>query len=122
MSTKLHTGQLSAKFHIDDEIRREITNSYILSLLVFPIVSVLVYVFGGAIGIGGLSLVKLLFTATIAGLLLTTIVIAVSFFISVIAFRYRINPDNVTIPIITGTADIVGVFTVLTVMHLFGLF
>ena len=74
------------------------------------------YVFGGAIGIGGMSLPRLMFTATIAGMVLTTIVIAVSFFVSILAFRYRINPDNVTIPIVTGTADIIGVFTVLTVM------
>ena len=120
MATKLHTGQLSARFSMDDEIKHEIINSYILSLMIFPIVSVLVYVFGGAIGIGGMSLPRLMFTATIAGMVLTTIVIAVSFFVSILAFRYRINPDNVTIPIVTGTADIIGVFTVLTVMESFG--
>src|SRR3989338_47995 len=120
MATKLHTGQLSARFSMDDEIKHEIINSYILSLMIFPIVSVLVYVFGGAIGIGGISLPRLMFTATIAGMVLTTIVIAVSFFVSILAFRYRINTDNVTIPIVTGTADIIGVFTVLTVMESFG--
>ena len=120
MATKLHTGQLSAKFSIDGEIKHEIMNSYILSLMIFPTVSVLVYVFGGAIGIGGMSLPRLMFTATIAGMILTTIVIAVSFFVSILAFKYRINPDNVTIPIVTGTADIIGVFTVLTVMQSFG--
>ena len=120
MATKLHTGQLSARFSMDDEIKHEIINSYILSLMIFPIVSVLVYVFGGAIGIGGMSLPRLMFTATIAGLILTTIVVAVSYFVSIISFRYRINPDNVTIPIVTGTADIIGVLTVLMVMKSFG--
>jgi len=120
MATKLHTGQLAAKFEIDNEIKHEIVNSYILSLMIFPIVSLLVYVFGGVIGIGGMSLAKLMFTATIAGLILTTIVVFVSFFVSIIAFKYKINPDNVTIPIVTGTADIIGVLTVLMVMESFG--
>ena len=120
MATKLHTGQLAAKFEIDNEIKHEIINSYILSLMIFPIVSILVYVFGGVIGIGGMSLAKLMFTATIAGLILTTIVVAVSFFVSIVAFRYKINPDNVTIPIVTGTADIIGVLTVLKIMEVFG--
>lgn len=121
LATKLHTGQLDAKFAIDHEIRHEIINSYILSLMVFPIVSVLVYIFGGSLGIGGLTLPRLLFTATIAGIMVTTIVIAVSLVVSIISFKYHINPDNVTIPIITGTADIIGVLTVLSVMEMFGI-
>lgn len=121
IATKLHTGQLDAKLSIDEEIKHEIINSYILSLMIFPVVSVLVYIFGGFIGIGGLPLHRLLFTATIAGLILTTIVVLVSFAVSIISFRYKINPDNVTIPMITGTADIIGVFTVLLVMESFGI-
>lgn len=120
MATKLHTGQLEAKFRLDDEIKHEVINSYILSLIIFPIVSLLVYVFGGAIGIGGIPLIKLMFTATVAGLILTTVVIAISFFVSIIAFRYKVNPDNVTIPLVTGAADIIGVLTVLVVMGSFG--
>ncbi|MBI4174111.1 MAG: magnesium transporter [Candidatus Aenigmarchaeota archaeon] len=120
LATKLHNGQLNAKLAFDHEIKHEIINSYILSLMVFPIVSVLVFIFGGALGIGGLSLPRLLFTATLAGIMLTTIVIGVSLVVSIISFKYRVDPDNVTIPIITGTADIIGVFTVLMVMNLFG--
>lgn len=119
LSTKLNTGQMDAKIKIDDDIKHEIINSYILSMLVFPTVSVLVYVAGSFIGIGGLSLVKLVYTATIAGLLLTTLAIIFSFVISVVSFRYKINPDNVTIPLITGVTDILGTFTVLLVMEMF---
>lgn len=121
IATKLHTGQLEARLHIDEEIKHEIINSYILSLLVFPIVSVLVYIFGGYVGLGGVPFIKILYTATLAGLILTTIVVAVSIVVSIFAFRYKINPDNVTIPIITGTADILGVFTLLKVMETFGI-
>lgn len=117
MATRLHEGRLDARLALDSEIKREVASSYILSLLVFPIVTVLVYLFGGFTQ----SLGKLLFTATIAGLLLTTIVVAVSIVVSIVSFRYKINPDNVTIPLITGTADIVGVTTLLFIMRLFGI-
>lgn len=120
LATKLHTGQIDARFALDEDIKHEIINSYILSLLVFPVVSVLVFTFGGLLGIGGIALPKLLFIATLAGLMLTTIVIGVSYAVSIISFKYRINPDNVTIPLITGTADIIGVFTVLLIMQGFG--
>src|SRR3989338_3156504 len=108
---------MDAKLSIDNEIKTEIINSYILALLVFPIVSFLVYVLGSFIGIGGVALPKLVFTATVAGLLLTTISIITSLFISIISFRYKINPDNVTIPLIAGVVDIMGVFTLLSVMN-----
>ena len=120
ISTKLHTGQIDAKLSMDSEIKTEIINSYILAMFVFPVVSFLVFVLGSFIGIGGIALPKLLFTATVAGLLITTISIITSIFISIISFRYKINPDNVTIPIITGIVDIMGVFTLLSVMHTFG--
>ena len=120
VATKLHTGQMDAKLSIDSEIKTEIINSYILALLVFPIVSFLVFVLGNFIGIGGVALPKLVFTATVAGLLLTTISIITSLFISIISFKYKINPDNVTIPLIAGVVDIMGVFTLLSVMTGFG--
>jgi len=119
MATRLHGGRMNAKLVLDGDIRREIANSFILSLLVFPIVSVLVYIFGGFTEI---PLAKLVFTATIAGLILTTIVVAVSVIVSIVSFKYKINPDNVTIPLITGTADIMGVTTLILIMRLFGIF
>lgn len=119
LATRLNTGQMDAKIEFDDEMRKDIVNSYILSLMVFPLVSVLVFVTGSLIGIGGLSLVKLAYTATIAGLMLTTLAIIFSFAISVISFKYKINPDNVTIPMLTGMTDILGIFTVLFVMQMF---
>src|SRR3989344_748547 len=115
MATRLHGGRMNAKFVLDGDIRREIANSFILSLLVFPIVSVLVYAFGGFTEI---PLAKLLFTATIAGLILTAIVVTVSVIVSIVSFKYKINPDNVTIPLITGTADIMGVTTLILIMRL----
>jgi len=121
LSTQLNSGRLDAKLKINEEIKKEIINSYILSIMVFPTVSVLVYFIGGFIGIGGIALPKLVFSATVAGLILTTIVIAVSFFVSIVSYRYKINPDNVTIPLIAGTADLIGVFTVLHVMGLLGI-
>ncbi|MFA4819752.1 MAG: magnesium transporter [Candidatus Aenigmatarchaeota archaeon] len=120
VATKLHTGQMDARLSIDSGIKTEIINSYILAMLVFPIVSFLVFVLGSYIGIGGVALPKLVFIATLAGLLLTTISIATSLFISIVSFRYKINPDNVTIPLIAGVVDIMGVFTLLSVMGSFG--
>ena len=121
LSTQLNSNRLEAKLVINDEIRHEIINSYILSMMVFPIVSVMVYFIGGFLGIGGMTLPRLLFSATMAGLILTTIVITVSFVVSIISYRHNINPDNVAIPIIAGTTDIIGVFTVLYVMQILGI-
>ncbi len=120
LSTKLHAGRMNTDLKVDSEIKREIVNSYILSLIVFQIVSVLVFIFGSYLGMVAMPLGKLMFIAGIAGLILTTVIIFVSFFVSVVSFRYKINPDNVTIPLITGTADLIGVFTLILVIKSFG--
>jgi cation transporter-like permease len=48
-------------------------------------------------------------------------VILISITVSFVSFKHKINPDNVTIPLITGAADILGVITLLHVMQLFGI-
>ncbi len=121
MATKLHKGELDTRLSINDDIKREFINSYLLAILVFPIVSLLVYVVGSFIGLGGPPIAQFLYVATLAGLILTTIVTLFSFFISKISFKYKIDPDNVTIPLISGVADITGVFILIYTMKLFGI-
>ena len=120
ISTKLHIGAMDANFKVDKSIKREFVVSYLLTVMVFPIVGVLSYALGLLIGIGGMSFSQTILVSLIAGLMMTTVVIISTFFISIIAYRMKINPDNVTIPMITGIADILGVFSLIFVLGVFG--
>jgi Divalent cation transporter. len=41
--------------------------------------------------------------------------ISFSFLATYLAFRYRIDPDDVTIPVVTNLVDVLGMITFLTV-------
>jgi len=118
LSTKLHLGTLDVDLKLGHEIKKEFINSYLLALLIFPLIGFLAYTFSSIIGIGGLSLINTITLTLLAGIILTTIVIITTFLVSMISFKYNVDPDNVTIPIITSTADFLGVISLLVVLNL----
>jgi len=120
ISTKLHIGQLDPELRFDREIKNEFIGSYMLASFVFFFVAVLTYIADIIFHIPLLGLQKTLLVSLFAGLALTTIVIMLTFFIAVLSYRYNIDPDDVTIPMITALADIIGVFTLIVTLGIFG--
>ena len=58
----------------------------------------------------------------ITGVVLTTAVIAIAFFMSIMSFKFNLDPDNTTLPIIASSADIIGVVSLMTVLRVLGVF
>jgi mgtE-like transporter len=115
LGTKLHLGNIDAKLRFSN-VKNEIINSYILSVAIFFTVGILTYAAGVAFGIAGLSLAQVIIICMTAGLALTTIIVVMSFVISILSFRHKLDPDNTTIPIITSLADLLGVVILLGVL------
>jgi mgtE-like transporter len=120
MGTKLHLGSLDAKFDLK-KVKFEIVNSYLLSIAIFFTVGSLTFIAGMFFGVGGMSFAQIMFVSMSVGLILTTIVIFLSFFISIISFKYHLDPDNTTIPLISSTADVLGVAILLIVVSMMGI-
>lgn len=120
IATKLHLGQMGTVLKIDKETKKEFKSSYILALFIFPVVAVLSYLFEVASGIATIGLFWMVFVSTLAGIILVSMIIIMTFFISVLSFKRNLDPDNVTIPIIMGIADILGVLSLLIVLMIFG--
>lgn len=121
LSTKLHLGTLDVNLQVSKEIRSEFLISYFLAFLIFPLTAITAYYFGAALGIGGMTLPSMIAVLLLAGYILTTIAIISTFFISILSFRYGLDPDNVTIPIITSLIDLLGVISLIIVLELFGI-
>ena len=121
LSTALHLGFVSPEFRFNKRARREFFNSFVLSIIVFPVISILTFFFSFIVGIQTLDLVNTIFTTTIAGIFVIVILSFVAFFMSILSFKFNIDPDNVLIPIVTNTADIIGVLSLLAVLNIFGI-
>ncbi|MBI2579148.1 MAG: magnesium transporter [Candidatus Aenigmarchaeota archaeon] len=121
LGTKLHLGTLDPELTISKEIKKEFFNSYFLAMVIFPVVAVASYFTARILSIPVLPLAQAVYISVFAGLALTTLIIILSFSISVISYKHNLDPDNVTIPLITSTADLVGAFSLLATASLFGI-
>lgn len=121
LSTKLHLGTMKPDLTLSGEIKKEFFNSYFLAVAIFPILSIASYATASFLAIPVMPFLKVLTVVFFAGITMTTFIIILSFIISVLSYKYRFDPDNVTIPIITSTADLVGAFSLLVTAKMFGL-
>jgi len=92
-----------------------------LSLAVFAMVGVVAFVLGVATNLVGMPSFQALVGGTIlSGLVVTPITLVASYYLAIGTFRFGLDPDNQSVPIITSAMDLAGVATVLYVMTSLG--
>lgn len=93
-----------------------------LSLAVFAMVGVVAFVLGVATDLVGMPSFQALVGGTIlSGLVVTPITLVASYYLAIGTFRFGLDPDNQSVPIITSAMDLAGVATVLFVMTSLGI-
>jgi mgtE-like transporter len=91
------------------------------AVAVFALIGVVAFGLGELTGLGGMpSAVALIGATVLAGLLVTPLTIVSSYYLAVSTYRFGLDPDNQTIPIITSLMDLVGVAALLFVMRTSG--
>jgi mgtE-like transporter len=92
-----------------------------LSLAVFAMVGLVAFVLGVATDLVGMPSFQALVGGTIlSGLVVTPITLVASYYLAIGTFRFGLDPDNQSVPIITSAMDLAGVATVLFVMTSLG--
>jgi mgtE-like transporter len=93
----------------------------VLSVAVFTLIGVASYLLGVATGLEGMPPFGTLLGGTLlSGLIVTPITIVASYYLAVGTYRFRLDPDNQGVPIITSVMDLSGVAVVLFVMTSLG--
>jgi mgtE-like transporter len=87
-------------------------------VVLFLFVGLLAYVASIYLGIPTPSLVRLLAMSLLGGILVTTFLNLASYYIAILSFRFGLDPDNDTIPLITSLTDVVGVLCLLFAMYI----
>ncbi len=109
LSTKLHLGEVEPKLSSIIDLKEELMLIGELFVTVFPLVGALTYAISVATNLRTLSLLKMIFLSTAAGALLTISILLITYVVSVYSYKKGIDPDNVSIPILTSVADAIGV-------------
>jgi len=113
LATKFHLGLLAPDALPRRGVGRDITMTFSLAVPVF-FIAALTAQFGGIItgnvGPGTLSLVA---ATMVGGLIATACLVVVSYYSTVVAVRFGLDPDTYGIPIVASTLDFVGAFALI---------
>jgi mgtE-like transporter len=92
-----------------------------LSIAVFAMVGVVAYALGVATDLVGMpSLPALVGGTVLAGLIVTPITLVAGYYLAIGTFRFGLDPDDQSVPIITSVMDLAGVAVLLFVMTSLG--
>ena len=118
LSSMLHIGTVEPKSLPDKLVSANFAVIYLLSVVLFLFVGLLAYIASIYLGIPTPSLVRLLAISLLGGILVTTFLDLASYYIAILSFRFGLDPDNDTIPLITSLTDVVGVLCLLFALYI----
>jgi len=92
-----------------------------LSFVVFTLIGTIGWALGQATGMASMPGSGILIGGTLlAGLILTPITILAGYYLAISTYRFGLDPDNQSVPIITSVMDLAGVACILIVMTVLG--
>ncbi|RJS82872.1 divalent cation transporter [Methanophagales archaeon] len=118
LSSMLHIGTIKPQRVPDRLVSSNFAVIYLFSICVFLFVGVLSYFASILIGISRPGIFEMLSISLLGGVLCTTFLNFASYYIAILSFRFGLDPDNDTIPLITSLTDVVGVLCLLFALFL----
>ncbi len=112
-SSALHIGEIRGK--ASKKVKNLFLTMHIVGIFIFPLIGIFGYIAGNIMGLQGYNILKMILISLIAGQIVIFIVNLLSLYISTIAYKFGINPDNVAIPILTSLMDFIGMFCLIGV-------
>ncbi|HZY64639.1 MAG: magnesium transporter [Actinomycetota bacterium] len=121
LSSKIHLGLLEPKSFPPLTTFRDFNLVYMFAVGVFVFVGSASHVLALVTGYESPGLALMIIVSLFGGLIATTTAIVVAYYSSIGTYRFGLDPDNHSIPIITATMDLVGVFSLIISLIIFGL-
>jgi mgtE-like transporter len=118
LSTAFHLGVLS--FEADDEsLIGNAVATVLLAVTVFPVIGVGAWGLTALLGETRLAVMTVLAVALTSGITLAVLAVAVTLVATYAAYRFGLDPDDIVIPIVTNTCDVLGVLVLFGAVLLF---
>ena len=115
LTSAYHLGMIKMGRRPEGETRTNFSCTLLLSILIFPTLGVLAYVVSKAFGMEALGFGEIIFICLVAGLFTTLLVIFVTYYFTYFFVKIGVDPDNVTIPMITSVMDVLGTASLILV-------
>ena len=120
LSTKLHLGLVRASPIPEGKARSDLKMTYFLALPIFSLLGLLSGSIGSMAGRTTPGLLFVLVVAITGGIFATAFVSIVAYYATLIVVRFGLNPDNHGIPLVSASLDVVGAFTLIGALLIWG--
>jgi len=118
LSTLMHTGLIDPTPVPSREAAPEFWMAYLYTLILLPFMGAVAHIISQILHLPSPGLVSMVTIATIAGVLLMTLVMGVAYLTAALSFRYGYDPDNYGIPVVTGIIDLTGAMILMGVIQM----
>ena len=115
LSSGLHSGLIEPFNRPKGEALHNFGISYILAIIIFPVIGLLAESSSAVLGTVGVGFDKIVGISTLSGLILVTIMAFSVYYISTISYTHNLDPDNIVIPISTSVTDSISSLILISV-------
>lgn len=115
LSSGLHSGLVEALPKPEGEALHNFGISFILAIIVFPLIGILAEASSIIFGTAGVGFDKIIPISTLSGLILVAIMVIVVYYISTVSYNHNLDPDNIVIPISTSVTDSISSLILISV-------
>lgn len=119
LSSGLHSGLVEPFNRPQGEAVHNFIISFILAIIVFPLIGLLAEGSSYALGVLGVGFDKIVEISTSAGLILVAIMVIIVYYVSVTSYNNNLDPDNIVIPISTSITDSISSLILISMSLLF---
>ena len=119
LSSALHSGLVEPFKKPDSEAVNNFIISFILAIIVFPLIGFLAESSSYALAVVGVGFDKIIGISTISGIILVAIMVVIVYYVSVTSYNNNLDPDNIVIPISTSITDSISSLILISVSLLF---
>jgi mgtE-like transporter len=120
LTSKLHLGTIDPTVVPTRGVRDDIAIAYVLAVPIFALSSLVADVAALLIDLRSPGPGDMVLVALVGGLLATTFAVAIAYYGAVASYRLGFDPDNVGIPLVTSSLDLVGALSFILAVVLIG--
>jgi mgtE-like transporter len=124
ITSSAYLGQYRLSFRPNELALRSTISLWLISLVVFGTLGVGSLLLGWISGSDSPSVAQLMLILLIGSTMITLLTSAVAYYIAYVSFKMGLDPDNVVIPLLTASMDVVGtgslIITLLVTGAVFG--
>jgi len=118
LSTAFHLGTLSFS-PSDEKLAGNAIATVALAVTLFPVVGAGAWALQAVLAGARLALGTVVLVSLASGIALAVLAVLVTVVATYIAYKFGLDPDDVVIPVVTNTCDVLGVVVLFSVVQLF---